>query len=60
MTHIQVYRLQREHARLEALVREEARRPLPDALAVRDLKKRKLAVKSRLEALRASDGDRAA
>lgn len=60
MSHIQIHRLQREHARLEALVRDETRRPLPDALAVRELKKRKLAVKLRLEALRAPESDRAA
>lgn len=57
--HVQITRLRREHERLDALLSEESRRPLPDFLRLKDLKKRKLAVKSRLVAL-AHDGDRAA
>lgn len=53
---VRSYRLRREHERLEALIREETRRPLPDFLAVQDLKRKKLAVKQRLAALVADDG----
>lgn len=57
--HVQICRLRREHERLDALLSEEARRPLPDFLRLRDLKKRKLAVKSRLVGFDPG-GDRAA
>lgn len=52
-------RLRREHARLDGLLRDEARRPSPDFDLMRNLKKRKLALKSRLQAVQ-SDGPRAA
>lgn len=37
--------LEREHARLEALIAEESRRPRPDYLEITRLKKQKLMVK---------------
>lgn len=44
-------RLQSEHARLEAALVREIRRPKPDARLIRAIKKRKLRVKDRLQAL---------
>ncbi len=40
--------LRREHARLEAEIAREARRPRPDELLIARLKKLKLAVKDQL------------
>lgn len=42
--------LRREHARLEAEIDREARRPRPDELLIARLKKLKLAVKDQLAA----------
>jgi len=50
MFDIQQYRLQREHAWLENQVRAEQRRPHPDSLRLQALKRRRLAVKERLQA----------
>jgi hypothetical protein len=40
--------LRREHARLEAEIHREARRPRPDELLIARLKKLKLAIKDQL------------
>nr|WP_047167242.1 YdcH family protein [Sphingomonas sp. Y57] len=40
--------LTREHARLEALIEEQRRRPLPDDMEIARLKKAKLAVKDQI------------
>ena len=40
--------LQAKHARVEARLREEQGRPMPDAAMIRDLKRRKLALKDEL------------
>lgn len=43
-----VWRLQNHHRWLEQRLREESRRPDPDAFIVRDLKRKKLLVKDEL------------
>lgn len=43
--------LREEHARLEAEIEQELRRPMPDQLLVARLKKQKLAIKDRIRAL---------
>ncbi|EJU10649.1 hypothetical protein LH128_23039 [Sphingomonas sp. LH128] len=43
--------LREEHARLEAEIEQELRRPVPDQLLVARLKKLKLAAKDRLTAM---------
>lgn len=40
--------LQAKHAALEAALEDESRRPLPDAVAVADLKRKKLQIKDEL------------
>lgn len=40
--------LEREHARLEMLIAEQYRRPLPDETEISRLKKAKLAVKDQM------------
>lgn len=40
--------LQAKHARVEAQLREEERRPLPDEVRIHDLKRKKLALKDQL------------
>lgn len=41
--------LEREHARLEALIADENRRPRPDDIVITRLKKQKLMVKDQLD-----------
>lgn len=41
--------LEREHARLEALIADENRRPRPDDIEITRLKKQKLMVKEQLD-----------
>ena len=41
--------LKAKHAALEAAIEDEARRPMPDASAVADLKRKKLKIKDELE-----------
>lgn len=48
MTHHRIWRLRNKHRELDRLIRQELRRPDPDALAVQDLKRRKLQVKDEL------------
>jgi hypothetical protein len=50
--------LEREHARLEAEIREEERRPLPRDFLISRLKKLKLAVKDQMAACSARETDR--
>ena len=45
--------LAREHARLEALIEEQRRRPLPDDMEIARLKKAKLVVKDQIARWRA-------
>lgn len=52
--------LEREHARLEAEIREEERRPLPRDFLIRRLKKLKLAVKDQMAACSATEPERSA
>lgn len=52
--------LQREHARLEAEIREEEKRPLPRRLLIARLKKLKLAVKDQMAACAAQSPGRQA
>ena len=40
--------LQAKHARVEARLRDEQRRPMPDAALIHDLKRKKLALKDEL------------
>lgn len=42
--------LQAKHAGLDARIREEKSRPLPDAILLADLKKQKLRIKEELSA----------
>lgn len=48
MTHHRIWRLRNQHRQLELLIREEQRRPNPDAAIIQDLKRRKLQVKDEL------------
>lgn len=48
MNHHRIWRLRSLHRELEQLIREERRRPEPDALIIQDLKRRKLQVKDEL------------
>lgn len=48
MTHHRVWRLRELHRELDRRIREEQRRPNPDALLIHDLKRRKLQVKDEL------------
>lgn len=48
MTHHRIWRLRNQHRELDRLIRQELRKPDPDALAVQDLKRRKLQVKDEL------------
>ncbi|KKC26567.1 hypothetical protein WP12_08220 [Sphingomonas sp. SRS2] len=41
--------LEREHARLETLVAEQLRRPMPDTIEIAKLKKQKLMVKDQID-----------
>ena len=45
---IRIWRLRNRHRWLDQRLREEIRRPAPDALAIQDLKRRKLQVKDEL------------
>lgn len=47
--------LERRHRSLDARVAEEAKRPLPDSLALQQLKRRRLLAKERLAMLQATD-----
>ena len=44
----QVWRLRNRHRELERMIRDEQRRPKPDAALIHDLKRRKLQVKDEL------------
>jgi hypothetical protein len=46
--------LQQEHHRLEESLAEETARPMPDSLTIASLKRRKLAIKDELAALKES------
>jgi len=48
MTHHRIWRLRDQHRELERMIRDEQRRPDPDALRIQDLKRRKLQVKDEL------------
>ncbi|CAN7563456.1 YdcH family protein [Phenylobacterium sp. LjRoot219] len=49
MTHdIRIWRLRSRHRWLDQRLREELKRPTPDAFAIQDLKRRKLQVKDEL------------
>ncbi|WP_293682861.1 YdcH family protein [uncultured Phenylobacterium sp.] len=48
MNHHRIWRLRNLHRELKRLIREEDRRAIPDALILRDLKRRKLQVKDQL------------
>jgi len=49
MTHdIRIWRLRNRHRSLDQRLREELRRPIPDALAIQDLKRQKLRIKDEL------------
>lgn len=48
MIHHHVWRLRNVHRQLEHCLREARRRPNPDAIAIQDLKRRKLQVKDQL------------
>lgn len=48
MNHHRIWRLRSLHRQLERMIREEQRRPRPDALIIQDLKRRKLQVKDEL------------
>ena len=52
--------LEREHARLEAEIREEERRPLPRDFLISRLKKLKLAVKDQMAACSPKESNREA
>ena len=61
MTYPIAFRLQGRHSLLEAALSEERNRPAPDASMVSLIKKRKLQLKDRLQALEkttATDGAR--
>jgi hypothetical protein len=48
MRHILIYRLRTKHRELEQRLRDEMRRPQPDALRLAALKRQKLAIKDEL------------
>ena len=48
MRHILIYRLRTKHRELERELRAEQSRPVPDAVRVTELKRRKLAIKDEL------------
>lgn len=49
MTHdIRIWRLRNRHRWLDQRLRVELKRPIPDAFAIQDLKRRKLQVKDEL------------
>jgi hypothetical protein len=48
MNYRHISRLRAQHRELEILLREEQRRPHPNALAIQDLKRRKLQVKDEI------------
>lgn len=48
MIHHHVWRLRNQHRRLDRALRDELRKPNPDAMRVQDLKRRKLRVKDDL------------
>lgn len=45
MNEHRIHTLRRRHGELEARLRDELRRPVPDGLAVREIKRRKLRLK---------------
>lgn len=47
----QIHNLEKQHCDLDAALREEEARPLPDSLEISDLKRKKLAVKDQLAEL---------
>lgn len=47
----QIQHLEKQHCDLDAALREEEARPLPDSLEISDLKRKKLAVKDQLAQL---------
>ncbi len=47
----QIQTLEKQHCDLDAALREEEARPLPDSLEISDLKRKKLAVKDQLAQL---------
>ncbi len=47
----QIQILEKQHCDLDAALREEEARPLPDSLEISDLKRKKLAVKDQLAQL---------
>jgi hypothetical protein len=47
----QYNRLVQEHRSLDEQIVAESRRPMPDSMKIVDLKKRKLAIKQRLESM---------
>lgn len=51
MTYPFIHRLRGRHSLLEAALRDEHKRPVPDARVVAQIKKRKLQLKDRLRAL---------
>jgi uncharacterized protein len=53
MSHFEVYTLRRRHALLEHQISEEQRRPAPDSVRLRELKRQRLHCKERLSALQA-------
>ena len=46
-----IYRMKRQHQRLSQMIEYEAGRPAPDSTRLRELKRRKLALKDRLTVL---------
>ena len=48
MNHHRIWRLRNLHSELHARLRDEQRKPQPDAFIVQDLKRRKLQVKDEL------------
>jgi len=50
-----VVALNNRHKLLESKIAQEAKRPLPDGLAIRGLKKQRLLLKEELAALQATD-----
>lgn len=47
----QIYRIRRQHQRLSRIIDYEAGQPAPDPIRIRELKRRKLALKDRLLAM---------
>lgn len=46
-----IYRMKRQHQRLSQMIEYESGQPAPDSTRLRELKRRKLALKDRLAAL---------